>query len=101
MALETVSLKSRFKDCGSSFNFVLEGVFESFLIKFFVACCSINFLTVVFLTGSVFLKFPGLTFDLLSREGLKGVFFSIANVFFPTLVREERLIFFYLFVEIV
>jgi len=71
------------------------------LIKFFVACCSINFLTIVFLAGSGFLKIPGLLFNLLSLEDLKGIFFSIEKVFFPSLLRVERSIFLGTFVEIV
>ena len=47
IALETVSLKSLRADCGPSFNLVLLETFSSFfLIKFLVACCSTNFLTI-------------------------------------------------------
>ena len=52
-----------------------------------------NFLTTVFLAGSDFLKTPGLMFDLLSLEDLKGAFFSIEKVFFPSLESDERSIF--------
>ena len=96
-----MSLKSRLEVNGSSFNFDLEGALSSFLIKFFVACCSINFLTTVFFVGSGFLKVTGLVFILLSFEDLKGVFFSIEKVFFPSLAKDERSIFFVVLVEIV
>jgi len=54
-----------------------------------VACCSIKFLTILFFTGSVLLKDPGADDDLLSLEDLKGGFFSIENVFFPSREIDE------------
>jgi|TARA_B100001057_G_scaffold351947_1_gene353454 hypothetical protein len=53
-ALETVSLKSRLSTGPLSFNLLLPAGLLSFLIKFFVACCSINFLAKFFLFTSGF-----------------------------------------------
>tara|TARA_B110000261_G_scaffold162662_1_gene206760 strand:+ start:434 stop:793 length:360 start_codon:yes stop_codon:yes gene_type:complete len=100
IALETVSLKSLLADKGSSFNFVFEAPFSSFLTKFFVACCSTNFLTTFFFIFSGFLNVAELVLVLLSLEGLKGLFFSIENVFLPSLEREEISIFLVTPVEI-
>ena len=102
IARETVSLNSRLDDKGSfNFNLVLEGFFSSFLIKFFVACCSTNFLTKLLLNASGFLKPPAVLLGLLSRDDLKGVFFSIEKVFFPSLDKDDRSIFFDMPVDIV
>jgi hypothetical protein len=76
-----------------SFSFVFEGDFSSFLIKFLVACCSIKFRTTFFFPGSAFLKVFEPDDDLLSLEDLKEVFFSIENVFFPSLESDEISIF--------
>jgi len=47
-ALETVSLKSRLSIGALSFNLLLPAGLLSFLMKSFVACCSINFLAKFF-----------------------------------------------------
>ena len=96
-----MSLKSLLADRGSSFNFVFEGPFSSFLTKFFVACCSTNFLTTFFFIVVGFLKVLVAGLDLLSLVDLNEVFFSIEKVFFPSLERDERSIFLVTFVEIV
>jgi len=101
IALEIVSLKSLLAERGSSFNFVFEGPFSSFLTKFLVACCSTNFLTTFFFIVVGFLNVLELELDLLSLVDLNGGFFSIAKVFFPSLEREERSIFLDTFDEVV
>jgi hypothetical protein len=60
-----------------------------------------KFLTTFFLIGSFLLRDPGAETDLLSLEGLKEVFFSIENVFFPSREIDEISIFLETPVEIV
>ena len=102
-ALETVNLKSLLSTGPFNFNLLFPAGFSSFLIKAFVACCSINFLANFLFFGSwLLLGLLKFEFDLFgSRVALNGFFFSMEKDFFPSLLIAVISIFFFKSVEIV
>ena len=101
-ARETVNLKSRLSTGPFSFNLLLPAGLLSFLMKSFVACCSMNFLAKFFFFKSELVFTPGFCVALLNvLFCLKGFFFSTENDFFPDDVIELVSIFFFKLEEIV
>ena len=102
-ALETVSLKSFLSTGLFNLSLLLPVGLLSFLIKSFLACCSINFLAKFFFflkSGLIFLSkdWLGLVKPLFP---LKNFFFSTSKDFFPSLVTALGSIFFFKLDEIV
>ena len=93
-----VNLKSRLSTGPLSFNLLLPAGLLSFLIKSFVACCSINFLAKFFFLVSMFVLMFGADEALFC---LKGFFFSTEKDFFPRVEMDEVSIFFFKSEEIV
>ena len=99
-ALETVNLKSRLSIGPLSLSLLLPAGLLSFLIKSFVACCSINFLTKVFFLVSGFKLVLGVTKGLFNDLfDLKGFFFSTEKDFLPEVEIFVVSIFFFRFDE--
>ena len=96
-ALETVSLKSFLSTGLFNLSLLLPVGLLSFLIKSFLACCSINFLAKFFFflkSGLIFLSkdWLGLVKPLFP---LKNFFFSTSKDFFPSLLTALGSIFFF------